>query len=197
MRELFFLTGNPGKFHEATVIFQDALLDINLQQDPTELVEIQSEYLENVAMYKLRYYVDTLGNRDRSCFAEDAGFFVTGHLNGFPGVYSAYVQKSIGNEAILWLMDGEADRTCHFSACIAFFSAITGEYSTFAGTVEGTVASEQRGTGGFGFDPIFIPDEMPEVTFAELSAEVKSSISHRGRALAQFISFLGENPDVL
>jgi XTP/dITP diphosphohydrolase len=197
MPDLFFLTGNAGKFHEATVVLQKALPDIFLQQDSTELIEIQSDNLEHVAMYKLRYYVDTLGNRDRSCFAEDAGFFVTDHLNGFPGVYSAYVQKAIGNDAILRLMEGEDSRRCHFQACIAFFSSQTGEYHTFSGIAEGSVALEQRGSEGFGFDPIFIPDDAPDKTFAEMSAEEKSSISHRGKALAKFIAVLTENPNML
>lgn len=197
MPELLFLTGNQGKFREATVIFHDILPDITLIQDTTELVEIQSDNLEDVAIFKLRHFVETMGHWSRSCFAEDAGFFVTDHLNGFPGVYSAYIQKTIGNDAILCLMEEETDRRAHFSASIAFYSAQSGEIVTFSGTVEGTVALEQYGTGGFGFDPIFVPDEVPTTTFAELSAEEKGAISHRGRALAQFITFLRAHPDLL
>ena len=110
MPELLFLTGNQGKFREASVIFQDALPEVTLAQDSTELVEIQSDTLEDVAIFKLKHFIEVLGHLDKSCFTEDAGFFVTDHLNGFPGVYSAYVQKTIGNDAILHLLEGQMDR---------------------------------------------------------------------------------------
>jgi XTP/dITP diphosphohydrolase len=193
MKQLRFLTGNAGKFHEADVVFKMEIPSVVLKQDTSPLLEVQSDSLEEVATFKLKSLVENQGNPVGSCFTEDAGFFVTPHLKGFPGVYSAYVQKAIGNTAILKLMDGVADRRCHFSACIAFYSAKTREIRTFSGQVEGTVSFEQRGTGGFGFDPIFVPTEFPSKTFAELSVEEKSKISHRGRALANFIAFLKQD----
>ncbi len=193
MKDIHFLTGNAGKFREAEVVFQKEFPSIKLRQDTQTLLEVQSESLEEVARFKLKSFVEAQEERPESCFTEDAGFFVTPHLKGFPGAYSSYVQKTIGNAAILKLMEGASDRHCHFSACIAFYSASTRRIRTFMGLVEGTVAFEQRGMGGFGFDPIFIPNEIPSKTFAELSAEEKSKISHRGRALESFIDFLKQN----
>ncbi len=197
MKDIHFLTGNVGKFHEAEVVFQKEFPDLRLKQDTRPLLEVQSESLEEVARFKLKSFVDAQEGRVESCFTEDAGFFVTPALKGFPGAYSSYVQKTIGNTAILKLMEGVKDRHCHFSACIAFYSASTRRIRTFMGQVEGTVAFEQRGTGGFGFDPIFIPNEIPSKTFAELSAEEKSKISHRGNALTNFIAFLKQNLTVI
>ncbi|OLS15730.1 MAG: Ham1-like protein [Promethearchaeota archaeon CR_4] len=197
MKQVLFLTGNVGKFHEAEVVFQKELPTVSLKQDSSQLVEIQSDDLEDVARFKLESFVKREGKPVSSCITEDAGFFVTPQLKGFPGVYSAYVQKVIGNAAILKLMEEVKDRRCNFQACIAFYSARTRKIVTFSGMVEGTVSFEQRGTGGFGFDPIFLPNEIPDKTFAELSAEEKSTISHRGRALMRFIGFLKENLDAI
>jgi XTP/dITP diphosphohydrolase len=197
MKQLRFLTGNAGKYHEAEVVFKMEIPSVTLKQDTSPLLEVQSDSLEEVAKFKLKSLVEGQGKRAESCFTEDAGFFVNPHLKGFPGVYSAYVQKAIGNAAILKLMDGVTDRRCHFSACIAFYSAKTRDICTFSGIVEGTVSVAQRGTGGFGFDPIFVPNEIPTKTFAEVSAEEKSKISHRGRALANFIAFLKQDTAVI
>ena len=197
MKQVIFLTGNAGKFHEAEVIFQKEIPRVLLEQDPSPLIEVQSDSLEEVARFKLRSFVERREKHVSSCFTEDAGFFVSPQLKGFPGVYSAYVQKTIGNPAILKLMEGVKDRRCNFKACIAFYSERTREIVTFSGMVDGTVAFEQRGTGGFGFDPIFLPNEILGMTFAELSVEEKSTISHRGRALTSFIVFLKENLDII
>ncbi len=193
MKDIHFLTGNVGKFHEAEVVFQKEIPDIKVKQDTRPLLEVQSDSLEEVARFKLKSFVDAQQERVESCFTEDAGLFITPQLKGFPGPYSSFVQKTIGNASILKIMDGAKDRHCHFSACIAFYSAATRRIRTFMGQVEGTVAFEQRGTGGFGFDPIFMPNEIPSKTFAELSAEEKSKISHRGRALHSFITYIKEN----
>lgn len=112
-------------------------------------------------------------------FIEDSGLFIEA-LNGFPGPYSSYVFKTIGNKGILKLMDGISNRKAYFKAVIAYFDGKT--IQTFDGIVEGEIATEIRGNKGFGFDPIFLYGDQ---TFAEMG-EDKNLVSHRRRALEKF-----------
>jgi XTP/dITP diphosphohydrolase len=130
---------------------------------------------------------------NESFFIEDAGFFVDKPLNGFPGVYSSYVFKTIGNEGIIKLIDDFARSKAHFSAVIAFYFKPLDKIFLFEGEIEGKVSKAIRGKGGFGFDPIFIPNIISDKTFAELSTEEKNKISHRGQALKKLVAFLKEN----
>jgi XTP/dITP diphosphohydrolase len=130
------------------------------------------------------------GKLTHSYFIEDAGFFVDVPLNGFPGVYSNYVLNTIGNKGILDLIRDYDETKAHFETVIALYFQPYDETYIFEGMVEGKLARTIRGRGGFGFDPIFIPAELPNRTFAELTVEEKNSVSHRGKAWKKLVDFL-------
>jgi len=151
------------------------------------LVEIQATNIKEVALFKLN---SIKGDINGSYFIEDAGFFVDKPLNGFPGVYSSYVMKTIGNKGILRLIDNFDETQAHFTTVIAVYFKPLDQNLVFEGSIYGKISNTPRGSGGFGFDPIFIPDIIPNKTFAELTIEEKNKISHRGKAWSKFISFL-------
>ena len=185
MDPLLFLTGNSHKFEEISA-FLTANTDYQVIQKNLPLQELQAETLEEIAQFKLQSA--QLPSTDKF-FIEDAGFFVDDVCSGFPGPYSSYVMKTIGYDGILKIMANKEERKAHFEACIGY-SDEKGQLHFFHGVVRGRVALTARGTSGFGFDPIFIPDEFPEKTFAELTMAEKNQISHRSRALAKFLKFL-------
>ena len=186
-RDLYFVTTNAHKYEEVLKIMQQETLNFQLKQCKLETIEIQANTNIDVAKFKLNSVRDKI---DGSFFIEDAGFYVDEPLKGFPGVYSSYVFKTIGNEGILKLIDNFKTTKAHFSAIIALYFRPKDEIVLFEGRVNGKVSTELRGSQGFGFDPIFIPDEMPDKTFGELTIEEKNKFSHRGRALGKLISFL-------
>ena len=188
--DLLFITGNPNKFNEIQQLFRQETIKYNLIQKDLKMIEIQANSIKSVAEFKLNSVIDKLKG---SAFVEDAGFFVDHPLNGFPGVYSSYVMKTIGNKGILNLIENFDDTKAHFSAVIALYFKPMDKLIFFEGTVEGKVSRMQKGTQGFGFDPIFIPDEIPTKTFAELTTSQKNSISHRGKAWLKLIDFLKKN----
>ena len=181
------ITGNLNKVKEIKNHFEEQNLNINLIHSNIETMEIQADSLEEVAIFKVKSVKNKVNG---SYFIEDAGFFVDDKLNGFPGVYSSYVMKVLGNEAILKLMEKSVKRKSKFQAVIALYYEPDDEIHIFKGEVLGSVSQKIRGAQGFGFDPIFIPDELPEKTFAEISADEKNNISHRARAMDKMIEFL-------
>ena len=133
------------------------------------------------------------GPSDAFYLADDSGMEID-HLAGRPGVRSArYAGEDCDDEAnndkvLLEMTDvPEANRECRFRCALALVG--DGLRETFSGACEGTLLTQRRGTGGFGYDPLFLPVESPR-TFAEISAEEKAKISHRARALAKLIDFL-------
>jgi XTP/dITP diphosphohydrolase len=188
---IYFVTGNKNKFNEVFKIFQNENLNYELHQKDIDTVEIQANNIKDVALFKLKSVKEKI---EGSFFIEDAGFFVDLPLNGFPGVYSSYVMKTIGNEGILKLIHDINDTKAHFSAFIALYFQPLNRIFTFEGEVKGKLSKTIRGEHGFGFDPIFIPDTLPNSTFAELSTNEKNKVSHRSIALNKLIDFLKENP---
>ena len=188
---IYFITGNNNKFNEVLKIFQNEDIAHEVHQKDIETVEIQANTIKEVALFKLNSVKQKIKG---SFFIEDAGFFVDIPLNGFPGVYSSYVMKTIGNPGILSLIEDYENSRAHFSAVFALYYHPLNKVFTFEGKINGRVSNTIRGEHGFGFDPIFIPNEFPEHTFAELSIDKKNSISHRGKALQKLIAFLKENP---
>jgi XTP/dITP diphosphohydrolase len=184
---VYFVTGNKFKFQEVSEIFRDKSVKYDLKQRDIKTTEIQAHSLREVALFKLNSVKNSI---DGSFFIEDAGFFIDSPLKGFPGVYSSYVLKTIGNEGILKLIDDFELSEAHFSAIIAFYHKFIDKILFFEGNVEGRVSNTIRGKGGFGFDPIFIPNILPDKTFAELSAEEKNKISHRGQAFTKLFDYL-------
>ncbi len=180
--ELAFVTSNPGKVKEAREYLSQ--LGVEVYQLSLSYPEIQADTLEEVAEYGARWLAERI---EVPFFLDDSGLFIPA-LSGFPGVYSAYVYRTIGIEGILKLMHGVSDRRAYFKSVIAYWN---GEVHVFEGRVDGEIV-EPRGSGGFGFDPIFRPSDETK-TFAEMTIAEKNRISHRGRALESFATWLEEN----
>jgi len=187
---IYFVTGNIHKYNEVSNLFKKENLIYILKQKNTTIVEIQAGSIQEVALYKLE---SIRGQIDGSYFIEDAGFFVDTPLNGFPGVYSSYIMKTIGNKGILRLINDFEMTQAHFTSVIALYFKPLDKNLFFEGNVYGKVSKTIRGSGGFGFDPIFLPNVIPNKTFAELTTEEKNKISHRGQAWKKFTKFLREN----
>jgi XTP/dITP diphosphohydrolase len=130
-----------------------------------------------------------------SCFADDTGLEVFS-LDGEPGVYSArYAGEAKDDKAnmdkLLQKLDSKEDRKAQFKTVICYIDG-EGAQQSFTGIVSGVIGKEPKGTNGFGYDPIFIPDGF-DITFAEMHAEMKNTISHRARAMNQLKGFLNES----
>jgi len=187
---IYFVTGNVHKFNEIFDLFSKENIKYNLKRKDLETIEIQTIDLKKVALFKLN---SIKGQINGSYFIEDAGFFVDTPLNGFPGVYSSYVMETIGNKGILRLIDDFNTTKAHFTSVMALYFKPLDKNLFFEGTVQGKISKSMIGSGGFGFDPIFLSNEISNKTFAELTTEEKNKISHRGRAWSKFIEFLRKN----
>jgi XTP/dITP diphosphohydrolase len=177
----FFVTGNVHKFNEARNVLSEygvATAMLNM-----EAVEIQDDSLENIAKTSA---VDAARKSSLPVFVEDAGLFVKA-LHGFPGPYSSYVYRTVGNIGILKLMQSERKRDAYFLSVVAFCSPQEPfEPKCFEGKVEGKIAYKENGKQGFGFDPIFEPYGRNNKTFAEMTTQEKNKYSHRAQALRKF-----------
>jgi XTP/dITP diphosphohydrolase len=180
MRKIVFVTGNKGKLREARDIL--AAKGIEVIQNSDGYPELQEDELEPIAAYGARWAADKLR---MPVMVDDSGLFIKA-LKGFPGPYSAFVEEHLGNIKVLKLMEEEEDRTAYFKSAIGYCEPGK-EARVFAGTVEGKISFNERGTGGFGYDPIF---EYKGMTFGELGDEEKNKISHRRRALDKFFEWL-------
>ena len=183
--ELYFITGNKGKFLEAYNILRK--YGIDLRQLNVKKMEIQSEDLKEIAIEAIKQVYNRIR---RPVVVEDAGLFIKA-LNGFPGPYSSYVFKTIGINGILKLMENIEDRRAEFKSVVAFMHPSIG-IKVFEGVVRGVISNTPRGNKGFGFDPIFIPDGS-EKTFAEMSVEEKNMYSHRAKAFRALGEWIKEN----
>ncbi len=178
-----FVTGNPGKVEEMRALLDP--LGIAVVPDARGYPEIQHSELAGVAEAGAGYLMAT--GLEAPFMLEDAGLFIEA-FDGFPGVYSSYAQDTIGNEGILRLLAGIEDRRAAFQADLCYVDP-DGTPHHFHGEVAGHIAEAAAGEGGFGFDPIFIADGHDR-TFAQLSAEEKNEISHRGRAARAFADWI-------
>jgi len=178
------VTSNPGKAREFENIFSEYKLSFRIE--PIKTPEIQAMDLRIIAEESAIYAYDILRE---PVLVEDAGLFINA-LNGFPGPFSSYAYKTIGIKGILKLMENVEDRRARFLSVIAFYTPMIGGVKIFTGEVEGYIAMEPRGSGGFGFDPIFIPAEGDGRTFAEQSIEEKNKLSHRARAAKKFAEWI-------
>jgi XTP/dITP diphosphohydrolase len=173
LKEIWLITGNLHKVKEARQVLQE--YEIMLLHYPAERVEIQSDDPAKIAEYSL----NQIPHDGHDHAVEDAGLFID-HYQGFPGPYSSYALEKLDNPGILNLMRDIEDRGAEYQSGIAF--RFEGEIHFFKGIVRGKIAHTMRGTGGFGYDPIFIPDEGDGRTFGEMTDEEKNVISHRARA---------------
>jgi XTP/dITP diphosphohydrolase len=178
-RLVFFATGNLHKFNEARRVLAE--FNIATAMIKIKISEIQDDDIENVANVSA---TESARRSHLPVIVEDAGLFIE-VLNGFPGPYSKYVHSTIGMEGILTLLKNRQNRKACFKSAVAFNDAERAA-KCFVGVVEGKITEEIRGTGSFGFDPIFEPKEKPGKTFGEMTVEEKNSISHRFRALRDF-----------
>jgi XTP/dITP diphosphohydrolase len=137
--------------------------------------EIQADTLEEVAAFGIKEVMNKL---EAPVMIEDAGLFINA-LKGFPGVYSAYVQKTIGNPGILKLMNGVKDRDAAFQSVVCYAEPGM-ESRFFQGEVRGRIGFEARGDKGFGYDPIFY---VGGKSLGETELEEKNRISHRGASM--------------
>jgi XTP/dITP diphosphohydrolase len=178
-RVLRVVTSNEGKARE----FGAALdrLPWRVERVAMEYQEVQADTLDEVAVASALWLREQ-GTVKPPFVLEDAGLFVDA-LNGFPGVYSAYVYRSVGCDGIIRLMQGRDDRKARFESRIALVLP-SGPIEVMEGVCVGTVPIEARGTGGFGFDPVFVPEGEVR-TFAQMDIAEKEALSHRGRALAR------------
>ncbi|ASJ10625.1 non-canonical purine NTP pyrophosphatase [Thermococcus sp. P6] len=181
--ELAFVTSNTGKVEEARKYFEP--LGVRVYRLPVAYPEIQADTLEEVALFGVEWLAKKIKG---PFFLDDSGLFVEA-LSGFPGVYSAYVYRTLGIEGLLKLMEGVENRKAHFRSVIAYWD---GEAHLFTGRVDGEITNAPMGTEGFGFDPIFKPEGFDR-TFAQMTTAEKNTISHRGRALRAFADWLKEN----
>lgn len=175
--KLKVITSNPGKVVEFREEF--SRLGIEMEHLPHGYDEVQSSDLEEVVRKGMKY----LRSDGLSDFIiDDTGLFIDG-LKGFPGTWSAYVQETIGNEGILKLLEGLDSREAEFRTCMG--CDLGGETIIVMGVCRGSITLEETGSGGFGYDPIFTHDG--ERTFAELPADIKNSVSHRGKAIRSLV----------
>ena len=179
-RALCLLSGNSHKLREMSVVAESMGWALTMCEGAQKL-EVQSDKLEEVVLFAARS-AELPGS-----IVEDSGLFISA-LNGFPGPYSSYVYSTIGSAGLLRLMDGIEDRGAYFESAIAYMDA-RGNIRVFTGRVYGVIAEEPAGSGGFGFDPIFIPAGYSK-TFAEMELEEKSWISHRGTAISRLLRWL-------
>ncbi|MCH5228574.1 MAG: non-canonical purine NTP diphosphatase [Muribaculaceae bacterium] len=187
--EIVFATNNPHKLEEVRAILKGrvkvlSLGDIDCHDDIPETADT----LEGNALIKARWVKEKYGY---DCFADDTGLLVDA-LDGGPGVYSArfagdHCSPDDNIALLLEKLQGEKNRQAKFCTVIALIQGDK-EY-LFEGEVKGTIAEKHCGTAGFGYDPVFIP-ENSNLSFAEMSPESKNEISHRGRAVAKLASFL-------
>ncbi|MBX2982691.1 MAG: RdgB/HAM1 family non-canonical purine NTP pyrophosphatase [Flavobacteriales bacterium] len=191
MSKLLLCTGNVGKLAELRALLPSGMELLSLTDAglTTDLPETGDTFTAN-ALQKARFAFERTGI---PCIADDSGLEVEA-LGGAPGVFSArYAGEAKGDAAnmakLLREMEGVEDRSARFLTVVALIDK-HGEH-TFEGEVKGAITSEPRGSNGFGYDPIFLP-EMSDLTFAELDAKMKNAISHRGQAVWKLARFLAE-----
>ncbi len=189
MKKIIFATNNVHKLQEISFITRDkiellTLKDIGFVGDiPETSPTIKGNALQKAQYIHERYHLD--------CFADDTGLEVVA-LNGAPGVFSArYAGENASyNDNVVKLLqelEGTTQREARFITVIALI--LEGEKYFFEGIINGHISTEPAGKAGFGYDPVFVPEGYNQ-SFAQLSSELKNSISHRAIATQKLIAFL-------
>lgn len=193
--QLVFASNNRHKIQEIQNLVPSWMSIKSLQDiGCTEDIPETADTIEGNAILKATYVTQKYGY---NCFADDSGLEIM-HLNGAPGVHSARYAGNHKNDhdnctKVLAALDGVTNRAAQFKTVIALH--LNGQEHLFTGIIGGTITHTPRGTGGFGYDPIFQPNGY-EVTFAEMNQSEKSAISHRGIAVRQLITFLQSMTEV-
>ncbi len=176
MKKLNVITSNQGKYEE----YKDMLADsFSVSMKKVHYHEIQTDRLKDVVVHALDDLVD-----HAPLIIDDSGLFIDA-LNDFPGVYSAYVMRTLGCGGILKLLEGEKDRGARFECMIGLLEE---DKKIFKGVCKGSISHEIRGEHGFGYDPIFVPSGY-DITFAEMKTDQKNELSHRGKAMKQLLEY--------
>ncbi|MFN3850994.1 MAG: non-canonical purine NTP diphosphatase [Spirosomataceae bacterium] len=187
--KLCLATNNRHKIEELQAILGNKFELVTLEEIGCfdEIPETQPT-MEGNSLQKAQYVYDHYGV---NCFADDSGLEVDA-LSGEPGVYSArYAGEERSHakniEKLLANLEGVEDRSAQFRAVITLI--LDGKINQFEGIVRGKIIDELRGNGGFGYDPVFVPEGYDK-TFAEMTMDEKNPISHRGRSVAKLVEFL-------
>ena len=204
--KIVFATGNVGKLREASEILGEgfelvSLADVGITEDIPET----GTTLRANSIQKAQYLYNEIGC---DCFADDTGLEVDA-LGGAPGVYTARyageekdfnknmdkvlyelqrMEAEASMAASLGIKTRKVSRRARFKSVITLI--IDGKIHLFEGALEGEIAREKSGNGGFGYDPIFVADEYPGLTLADITEEQKNEISHRGKALRAMAEWL-------
>lgn len=187
--KLVFASNNKNKIQEIQALVPNSIQILSLEEiGCTEDIPETADTIEGNAILKANYVTEKYGY---DCFADDTGLEVYA-LNGAPGVYSARYagEQKDANDNMDKLLDelkDKSNRKANFKTVIAL--NLNGKQNLFTGIINGKIINEKIGTNGFGYDPIFVADGYNK-TFAELSMEEKSTISHRGIAVKELILFL-------
>ena len=187
--KIVFATNNQHKLSEVRAVLGDGFELVTLREvGITEDIPETGATLDENASQKARYVYDRTG---LDCFADDTGLEVEA-LNGAPGVRSARYATdghdfAANNRKLLHELEGKENRKARFRTVISLIRG--GVEQQMEGIVRGTIATKEAGCEGFGYDPLFIP-EGHDITFAEMSANEKNAISHRGRAVAELVKIL-------
>jgi XTP/dITP diphosphohydrolase len=181
--EVRFATSNPHKVLEGNLVGKR--FGMEFVQIRHSYPEIRDEDVSRVAEDGARFVFDKI---NEPVIVEDTGLFIE-RLNGFPGSFSAFVFQKIGNEGILRLLENEGNRNAEFISAIGYCDGKG--VNVFRGSVGGTIADDKRGTDGFGYDPIFVPEGYKK-TFAE-DPEMKAMVSHRRNAFQSFCEWITRN----
>lgn len=189
MNQIIFATNNEHKLQEIRHILKDqyevfGLKDIGFSGDIPETGVTLAENASIKSKFVFEHF-------SMDCFSDDTGLEIDA-LEGRPGVYSARYAGEDGNvenniTKILSELHGIENRKARFRTVVSFI--LSGQEHLFEGIVEGKIIDDKRGTDGFGYDPVFIPDGYNQ-TFAEMSSELKNTISHRKKAMDKLVSFL-------
>ena len=186
--QLVFASNNKNKIKEIQQLVPQSIQIVSLQDiGCTEDIPETADTIEGNAILKSNYVTQKYG---LNCFADDTGLEVDA-LHGEPGVYSARYAGEPKNDdnninKLLLNLKDKTNRKANFKTVICL--NINGKQHLFTGIINGKIIEEKIGTNGFGYDPIFVADGYTK-TFAELSISEKSTISHRGKAVKQLISF--------
>tara|TARA_Y100000992_G_scaffold289164_1_gene243459 strand:- start:108 stop:701 length:594 start_codon:yes stop_codon:yes gene_type:complete len=190
VKKIVFATGNSNKLKEIKYAINSFEIVGLKDLDITEEISETGTTLKENALQKANYIYKKTG---LNCFSDDTGLEIEA-LDNRPGVYSAmYAGEDCNAEAnmqkVLKELSGFSNRKAKFKTVIALI--INGKEYFFEGFIRGGILKEKRGTGGFGYDPIFSPDGYEE-TFAQMSIDLKNKISHRGLAIKKLVDFLNQ-----
>lgn len=189
MRTLCFVTQNVNKLREIQHILGEGVKLVTLSDiGCTESIPEPFETIHENSLAKAKYVWEKYGI---DCFADDSGLVIPA-INGEPGVHSAHYagpeRDEKANIRLVWdKLQDKDDRSAYFLTVITLI--LDGEIHVFEGKAPGTILMDARGTNGFGYDPIFRPEGY-DVTFAEMSLDEKSQISHRAKAFGGLKEFL-------